>query len=90
LESRRPRVFGMTASPVTRRGVRSSVDCGYQLSTLEITLHSKVYTLKDREEVETHVPTAMTREKYYNQPDIDSIKDYRSQLEALLEKVCFD
>jgi hypothetical protein len=48
------------------------------------------YTLNDREEVETHVPTALTREKYYNQPDIDSIKDYRSQLEALLEKVCFD
>ncbi|XP_078169744.1 endoribonuclease Dicer homolog 3a-like isoform X2 [Carex rostrata] len=62
----KPRVFGMTASPVIRKGVSSFTDCEAQLSELESLLNAKIYTLTDRSELEDFVPLAKQLNKYYN------------------------
>ncbi|GMP43986.1 hypothetical protein CsSME_00013129 [Camellia sinensis var. sinensis] len=52
----RPSVFGMTASPVNLKGVSSQVDCAIKIRNLETKLDSVVCTIKDRKELEKHVP----------------------------------
>ncbi|KAL4305981.1 hypothetical protein AHAS_Ahas16G0132600 [Arachis hypogaea] len=52
----RPSVFGMTASPVNLKGVSSQVDCAIKIRNLESKLDSIVCTIKDRKELERHVP----------------------------------
>ncbi|GAB2250760.1 hypothetical protein Droror1_Dr00017010 [Drosera rotundifolia] len=54
----KPKIFGMTASPVTRKGVSSDVDCEDQLSGLESLLDSQIYTISDRTELEEFGPSA--------------------------------
>lgn len=63
---KRPKVFGMTASPVIKKGVSSVVDCAEQMQRLEALLDAKVYTLKDRVELESYVPTPVQRTKFYD------------------------
>ncbi|KAI3454609.1 hypothetical protein Pfo_011272 [Paulownia fortunei] len=53
---KRPSVFGMTASPVNLKGVSSQVDCAVKIRNLESKLDAVVCTIKDREELEKHVP----------------------------------
>ncbi|KAJ7963397.1 Dicer [Quillaja saponaria] len=53
---KRPCVFGMTASPVNLKGVSSQVDCAIKIRNLESKLDSIVCTIKDRKELEKHVP----------------------------------
>ncbi|KAL9155827.1 hypothetical protein ABFS82_09G032700 [Erythranthe guttata] len=55
-KEKRPSVFGMTASPVNLKGVSSQVDCAVKIRNLESKLDSVVCTIKDREELEKHVP----------------------------------
>ncbi|TKY61176.1 Endoribonuclease Dicer-like 1 [Spatholobus suberectus] len=55
-KERRPSVFGMTASPVNLKGVSSQVDCAIKIRNLESKLDSIVCTIKDRKELEKHVP----------------------------------
>ncbi|XP_057957753.1 endoribonuclease Dicer homolog 3a [Malania oleifera] len=62
----KPKVFGMTASPVIRKGVSSVVDCEDQISELESILDSQVYTVEDRAELETFVPSAKDVNKFYD------------------------
>ncbi|CAN8306466.1 unnamed protein product [Cochlearia groenlandica] len=52
----RPSIFGMTASPVNLKGVSSQVDCAIKIRNLETKLDSTVCTIKDRKELEKHVP----------------------------------
>ncbi|XAR62909.1 Ribonuclease III [Bertholletia excelsa] len=56
-KEKRPSVFGMTASPVNLKGVSSQVDCAIKIRNLESKLDSVVCTIKDRKELEKHVPT---------------------------------
>jgi endoribonuclease Dicer len=56
-KEKRPSVFGMTASPVNLKGVSSQVDCAIKIRNLETKLDSLVCTIKDRKELEKHVPT---------------------------------
>ncbi|GAV80701.1 Helicase_C domain-containing protein/Ribonuclease_3 domain-containing protein/PAZ domain-containing protein/dsRNA_bind domain-containing protein/ResIII domain-containing protein [Cephalotus follicularis] len=63
----KPKIFGMTASPVVRKGVSSSRDCEGQLSELESILDSLIYTIEDRTEVEVHVPSAEQSCRFYDQ-----------------------
>ncbi|KAK7285717.1 hypothetical protein RJT34_20496 [Clitoria ternatea] len=56
LKEKRPSVFGMTASPVNLKGVSSQVDCAIKIRNLESKLDSIVCTIKDRKELEKHVP----------------------------------
>ncbi|KAK7258405.1 hypothetical protein RIF29_23980 [Crotalaria pallida] len=55
-KEKRPSVFGMTASPVNLKGVSSQVDCAIKIRNLESKLDSIVCTVKDRKELEKHVP----------------------------------
>lgn len=55
-KEKRPSVFGMTASPVNLKGVSSQVDCAIKIRNLESKLDSIVCTIKDRKELEKHVP----------------------------------
>ncbi|PIN07709.1 dsRNA-specific nuclease Dicer [Handroanthus impetiginosus] len=55
-KGKRPSVFGMTASPVNLKGVSSQVDCALKIRNLESKLDAVVCTIKDREELEKHVP----------------------------------
>ncbi|OIW21387.1 hypothetical protein TanjilG_02532 [Lupinus angustifolius] len=55
-KEKRPTVFGMTASPVNLKGVSSQVDCAIKIRNLESKLDSIVCTIKDRKELEKHVP----------------------------------
>lgn len=55
-KDKRPSVFGMTASPVNLKGVSSQVDCAIKIRNLETKLDAVVCTIKDRKELEKHVP----------------------------------
>ncbi|KAM0946851.1 hypothetical protein DsansV1_C08g0079921 [Dioscorea sansibarensis] len=55
-KDKRPAVFGMTASPVNLKGVSSQEDCAIKIRNLETKLDSIVCTIKDRRELEKHVP----------------------------------
>ncbi|XP_010241057.1 PREDICTED: endoribonuclease Dicer homolog 1 [Nelumbo nucifera] len=55
-KEKRPAVFGMTASPVNLKGVSSQEDCAIKIRNLESKLDSIVCTIKDRRELEKHVP----------------------------------
>lgn len=55
-KEKRPSVFGMTASPVNLKGVSSQIDCAIKIRNLESKLDSIVCTIKDRRELEKHVP----------------------------------
>jgi len=83
---RLPKIFGMTASPLTKKGVKSSSDAAVPLSELERVLDSEVFTVKDREEVESVAPTPDIIEEYYTPPDIEKVAHYKMQLEQLLRK----
>ncbi|PIA34920.1 hypothetical protein AQUCO_03700286v1 [Aquilegia coerulea] len=56
-KEKRPAIFGMTASPVNMKGVSSQEDCAIKIRNLESKLDSIVCTIKDRKELEKHVPT---------------------------------
>ncbi|KAJ0977945.1 hypothetical protein J5N97_013419 [Dioscorea zingiberensis] len=62
----KPHMFGMTASPVVRKGVSSVVDCENQMSELESVLDSKVFTVGDRSEMDIFVPAAKQVNRYYD------------------------
>ncbi|KAM6559383.1 hypothetical protein CsatA_028622 [Cannabis sativa] len=80
--SSKPKIFGMTASPVVRKGVSSTTDCEGQLSELETMLDSQIYTLEDKTEMETFVPSAKETLKFYDQNRYPFL-DLKAKMEAL-------
>ncbi|KAG0553607.1 hypothetical protein KC19_12G024900 [Ceratodon purpureus] len=87
-KGRLPKIFGMTASPVIKKGVKSHSEAAVQISVLEDVLKAEVFTLKDtgREEVELVAPTASTIEQLYDAPNLEAIAPYKVTMEALLAK----
>uniref|UniRef100_A0A7N0U744 Uncharacterized protein n=1 Tax=Kalanchoe fedtschenkoi TaxID=63787 RepID=A0A7N0U744_KALFE len=81
----RPKIFGMTASPVIRKGVSSIADCEGQLSQLESTLDSQIYTIQDRTELEQFVPAAQEEICWY-QPSPISALNLIDQMESCWSK----
>ncbi|XP_031480504.1 endoribonuclease Dicer homolog 3a-like isoform X2 [Nymphaea colorata] len=80
----KPKVFGMTASPVIRKGVSSAEDCEYQITQLEEILDSKVFILEDRTELEVHVPMAKEIKRYYGSWFVN--EDLKGELDCLWTK----
>ncbi|KAF2285070.1 hypothetical protein GH714_037736 [Hevea brasiliensis] len=78
--SNKPKIFGMTASPVVRKGVSSTMDCEDQISELESILDSQVYTIEDRTEMDIHVPSARETCRFY-----DKAQCYSSELKSKIE-----
>ncbi|KAG6498755.1 hypothetical protein ZIOFF_038477 [Zingiber officinale] len=81
----KPHIFGMTASPVIRKGVASAADCEDQLSELELTLDSKIYTVADRSEMELFVPSAIQVTRYFDSK-LFVHDDVKAELGLLLNK----
>ncbi|KAK1262916.1 hypothetical protein QJS04_geneDACA009520 [Acorus gramineus] len=85
----KPSIFGMTASPVVRKGVSSVMDCEDQISELESILDSKIYSPTDRTELEIFVPPIKEIIQYYD-PKSSLHRDLKIMLEAVWAKAEFD
>ncbi|PIA43114.1 hypothetical protein AQUCO_02000511v1 [Aquilegia coerulea] len=77
----KPKIFGMTASPVIKKGVSSAIDCEDQISTLESLLDAKAYTVEDKTEIEEFVPSATEVRRYYD-PDFFFHEELKQKLES--------
>ncbi|OVA19920.1 Ribonuclease III domain [Macleaya cordata] len=86
-KEKRPAVFGMTASPVNLKGVSSQEDCAIKIRNLESKLDSIVCTIKDRKELEKHVP--MPSEvvvEYDKAASLWSLHEQIKQIEVAVEE----
>ncbi|XP_050365532.1 endoribonuclease Dicer homolog 3-like [Argentina anserina] len=81
----KPKIFGMTASPVIKKGVSSGMDCEDQISHLESILDSQVYTVEDTTEIKENIPSAVQVCKLYN-PTWFTCLDLKAKMEALWSK----
>ncbi|KAF7134712.1 hypothetical protein RHSIM_Rhsim08G0003600 [Rhododendron simsii] len=81
----KPKIFGMTASPVIRKGVSSITDCEEQISELEGILDSQVYTIDDRTELEEIIPSAKETCIFYD-PAVSFNMELKEKLESLWKK----
>lgn len=83
--TRTSKVFGMTATPVTRKGVSSSTDCEEQISELESLLDSQIYATEERVGLDEFVPSAKETCKFYD-PIVSSTLEIKAKLEASWSK----
>eukprot|EP00850_Spirogloea_muscicola_P002335 SM000009S23464 [mRNA] locus=s9:79580:90948:- [translate_table: standard] len=77
-----PIVFGMTASPVVQKGVKTARDCAKQLCELEVLLDAQVQRPRDKQEVDLYVPTPNQKIYYFEPP----IPDKYKHVEELLDQ----
>ncbi|XP_024996243.1 endoribonuclease Dicer homolog 1 isoform X3 [Cynara cardunculus var. scolymus] len=86
-KEKRPSVFGMTASPVNLKGVSSQMDCAIKIRNLETKLDSVVCTIKDRKELEKHVPMPIeTVVEYDKAASLWSLHEQIKQMELAVEQ----
>lgn len=86
-KAKRPSVFGMTASPVNLKGVSSQVDCAIKIRNLETKLDSIVCTIKDRKELEKHVPMPSETVVLYDKAaSLCYLHDQIKQMEVTVEE----
>ncbi|XP_047327268.1 endoribonuclease Dicer homolog 3a-like [Impatiens glandulifera] len=62
----KPKIFGMTASPVIRKGVTSDEDCQEQISELESLLDSQVFTIETSKELDEVLYPAKESSIFYD------------------------
>ncbi|KAK1367977.1 endoribonuclease Dicer-like [Heracleum sosnowskyi] len=77
----KPKVFGMTASPLIKKGVSSVSDSDRHISELEDILHSQIYSTKIRAEQESVIPSAAELHRFYD-PAVCSNSDLKVKLES--------
>ncbi|KAH6774267.1 hypothetical protein C2S51_012671 [Perilla frutescens var. frutescens] len=82
--SRRPKIFGMTASPVVRKGTSSISDSNKQIGELESLLDSQVHALEDRVELEEYIPSAKPICRFYD--PLPANLEMKERLESALSK----
>ncbi|GMH08010.1 hypothetical protein Nepgr_009850 [Nepenthes gracilis] len=80
----KPKIFGMTATPVIRKGVSSIVDCEEQLSELQSLLDSQICSIDDKIELEQLSPPACEIFRFYH-----SAKSSSSALRETLQSLWF-
>ncbi|WVZ55228.1 hypothetical protein U9M48_005917 [Paspalum notatum var. saurae] len=86
-KDKRPAVFGMTASPVNLKGVTSQEDCAIKIRNLESKLDCVVCTIKDRKELEKHVPMPLEVIIHYDKAaTLLSFHEQIKQMEAAVEE----
>lgn len=86
-KDRRPAVFGMTASPVNLKGVSNQEDCAIKIRNLESKLDSIVCTIKDRKELEKHVPMPLETIIVYDKAALlVSLWEQIKQMESTVEE----
>ncbi|PAN51890.1 hypothetical protein PAHAL_9G627400 [Panicum hallii] len=86
-KDKRPVVFGMTASPVNLKGVTSQEDCAIKIRNLESKLDCIVSTIKDRKELEKHVPMPSEVIVHYDKAaTLLSFHEQIKQMEATVEE----
>ncbi|CAK7348610.1 unnamed protein product [Dovyalis caffra] len=86
-KEKRPSVFGMTASPVNLKGVSSQVDCAIKIRNLESKLDSIVCTIKDRKDLEKHVPMPVEVVVEYDKAaSLWSLHEQIKQMEVAVEE----
>ncbi|KAK4604657.1 hypothetical protein RGQ29_012930 [Quercus rubra] len=56
-----PRIFGMTASPVVGKGASDPANLPKSINSLEILLNAKVYSVVDKEELDTFVESPVVK-----------------------------
>ncbi|XP_024022600.1 dicer-like protein 4 isoform X1 [Morus notabilis] len=63
---KRPRIFGMTASPVIGKDASSEGSLAKSINSLESLLDAKVYSVEDKNDLDSFVATATVRVYYYD------------------------
>ncbi|OVA00281.1 Ribonuclease III domain [Macleaya cordata] len=66
-DSKHPRIFGMTASPIVGKGGSNQESLPKGINSLEKLLDAKVYTVDDKEELERFVASPKVKFYYYGQ-----------------------
>ncbi|KAF5180607.1 Dicer-like protein, partial [Thalictrum thalictroides] len=82
--TKRPRVFGMTASPIVGKGGDGPDNVPRGINSLEKVLNAKVYTVEDNSEVEGFVASPQVKCYYYDPiSDCSFHKVYLGKLEEI-------
>ncbi|KAM7263172.1 hypothetical protein ACFE04_000855 [Oxalis oulophora] len=81
----RPRVFGMTASPVVGKGASCPGDLPKLINSLEYLLDAKVYSVDDTEELEKFVSSALVKVYHYDGLSVNGTYSYYLSYEEKLE-----
>ncbi|XP_063947004.1 endoribonuclease Dicer homolog 3a-like isoform X1 [Daucus carota subsp. sativus] len=77
----KPKVFGMTASPVIKKGVSSVNDSEHQISELESILDSQIYSVEIKKEQDLAIPSTKELLRFYD-PAVCSSSDLKRKLES--------
>lgn len=62
---KRPRIFGMTASPIVGKGASEQENLPRCINSLENLLNAKVYSVEDKEELDSFVASPTVKVYYY-------------------------
>ncbi|KAJ4958671.1 hypothetical protein NE237_025782 [Protea cynaroides] len=84
--SKRPRIFGMTASPVVGKGASNEVELPICINSLEKLLDAKVHSVTDKEELEIFVASPKVKFYYYG-PVMNAYLSYEASCVKKLEDI---
>ncbi|XP_021275641.1 dicer-like protein 4 isoform X3 [Herrania umbratica] len=71
-----PRIFGMTASPIVGKDASSQMNLPKSINSLENLLDAKVYSVGDKEELESFVASPVVRVYNYGPVDLGPSSSY--------------